>query len=449
MQDRREDAIHFALTHGLIKIQRDGRLVHTPLSLTPSCIATSALRELTALTPRFSQLMLKAGQDLDFLQTCLSSAALSDGFTRSLLSMALQVHNPQPLQLLLSRSDYLLTQSAADPEVIRPRQVEINMISNSFPFMSRQVFELHRYLYHDQETATHLVDHNPFDSTVDAMAAAIEHFGDSRAGLLMVVQPFEGNICDQRALEYRLLNRYGIRTVRCTLAEIGTTGELRQGHLTIKGLTVALAYFRAGYTPDDYDIPAAWAGRQLIERSSAIKCPTIGAQLAGAKKIQQVLTRPETIRRFVSDAEAQTLEAVFAGLYTLDEPLDDKPAYLQAMDQPDRFVLKPQREGGGNNLYDDAMVQRLASLTEDERQAYILMERLHSPAATAWLVVDGKMSSTRCVSEIGRYGACLADGGNILFNQDIGYLVRTKDEKVTEGGVSAGFACLNSLCRNG
>jgi len=30
-------------------------------------------------------------------------------------------------------------------------------------------------------------------------------------------------------------------------------------------------------------------------------------------------------------------------------------------------------------------------------------------------------------------------------NKDAGYLVRTKAENINEGGVCAGFACLNSL----
>ena len=44
---------------------------------------------------------------------------------------------------------------------------------------------------------------------------------------------------------------------------------------------------------------------------------------------------------------------------------------------PDDFVLKPQREGGGNNLYGEALKGRL----QDSKglAAYILMQRIRPP----------------------------------------------------------------------
>ena len=52
-----------------------------------------------------------------------------------------------------------------------------------------------------------------------------------------------------------------------------------------------MAYYRAGYTPDDYPTESEWAARLLIERSFAIKCPSIGQHLAGTKKVQLVRAR--------------------------------------------------------------------------------------------------------------------------------------------------------------
>lgn len=42
-----------------------------------------------------------------------------------------------------------------------------------------------------------------------------------------------------------------------------------------------------------------WALRLAIERSDAIKCPSVAYQLAGLKKIQLELTRPEAISKYV------------------------------------------------------------------------------------------------------------------------------------------------------
>lgn len=66
--------------------------------------------------------------------------------------------------------------------------------------------------------------------------------------------------------------------------------------------------------------------------------------IAGCKKIQQELARPEVLKRFCDDAaQAERVRAVFAGLYALEE---DK-TYDMVVANPEQFVIKPQREGGG------------------------------------------------------------------------------------------------------
>jgi glutathione synthase len=55
---------------------------------------------------------------------------------------------------------------------------------------------------------------------------------------------------------------------------------------------VAVIYFRCGYHPDQYPTEREWDARLMMERSLAIKCPSIQYHLAGTKKIQQELARP-------------------------------------------------------------------------------------------------------------------------------------------------------------
>lgn len=54
---------------------------------------------------------------------------------------------------------------------------------------------------------------------------------------------------------------------------------------------MSIVYYRNGYAPDQYG-ENAWAVREMIEKSKAIKCPNIAYHLAGSKKIQQELARP-------------------------------------------------------------------------------------------------------------------------------------------------------------
>ena len=48
----------------------------------------------------------------------------------------------------------------------------------------------------------------------------------------------------------------------------------------------------------------------------------------------------------------------------------------EAISSPGSFVLKPQREGGGNNLWGDDMVAALRRMDKQERAAFILMKKI-------------------------------------------------------------------------
>lgn len=82
---------------------------------------------------------------------------------------------------------------------------------------------------------------------------------------------------------------------------------------------VAVVYFRAAYTPKDFPTEVQWEGRLLLERSRAIKCPTLGYQLVGSKKVQQVLAEPGQLEHFFHDQPEAVarLRSCFAGLYSL------------------------------------------------------------------------------------------------------------------------------------
>lgn len=84
-------------------------------------------------------------------------------------------------------------------------------------------------------------------------------------------------------------------------------------------MEVATIYFRAGYTPDHYHGDVEWKGRLLMERSRAIKCPSIQYHLAGTKKVQQALAHPSVLEKFLKDSyKVKSVKEIFTGLYSLD-----------------------------------------------------------------------------------------------------------------------------------
>lgn len=73
--------------------------------------------------------------------------------------------------------------------------------------------------------------------------------------------------------------------------------------------------------------------------------------------------------------------------------------------------MKPQREGGGNNIYGtDVRNTILQMKNSKERTAYILMERIHPPISKSYLVRPGDEDIPDLVdviSELGIYGVVI------------------------------------------
>jgi glutathione synthase len=173
-------------------------------------------------------------------------------------------------------------------------------------------------------------------------------------------------------------------------------------------------------------------------------------QLAGAKKVQQVLAGPSGLSRFIDESSPhyQALWETFTNIYPMDESEAGLAARKLATDpeQCKRFVLKPQREGGGNNFYRTAIPPYLASIPESHWSSYILMELITPPPVTNVILRNGALEKGGVICELGRYGTCLWNQTTreILHNEEAGYLLRTKGDQSEEGGVAAGFGCMDS-----
>lgn len=104
------------------------------------------------------------------------------------------------------------------------------------------------------------------------------------------------------------------------------------------------------------------------------------------------------------------------------------------------------------------------------------MELIEPPALRNAIVREGVVKRGEVVGELGVYGACLWRGGvggteggegevggvggkeggteggegggkgEILYNEEAGYLLRTKGRESEEGGVAAGFGAVDSVC---
>ena len=426
---------------GLLQKNLDGQLVHAPFSLTPYQLPSSLISQLQIHTQWSNLLFWKVAQNSDFLREILEPTAKVDEFVRFLLSLIPQ-EKRQDQQLLINRNDFLFERK--ENGELQPLQVEFNTISASFAHLSGRVTALHQQLQQENILKADPLPHDAISGFASGIKETIENLGWQDAALLMLVQPKERNWFDQMGL-FAALSQRGVKVVRATLAEVHQKGKLKNGDLWVGPQRIGVVYFRAGYAPGDLPDEESRSARRMLEASTAVLVPEASMQLAGTKKIQQVLADYSILSEFVPESVADQLKAYFAMMFGLEEEVEGRPAREFLAENAEQYVLKPQREGGGNNVYGAEIKDFLTSLPTSEDRAWIAMKRIEAETAESLLVVQEQAQSRQSISELGIFGLLRAQSGDLRMNMPVGHLVRTKASNVNEGGVVAGYACLNSL----
>lgn len=336
----------------------------------------------------------------------------------------------------------------------RIKQVEFNTVAASFGAISSNLPAMSRYILR-QLNRGDLIKNMPENRALSGLCSGIieayDLFGIPSAVVLFVVEEVSYNICDQRFHEFEISEtRPDIMIFRKTLNEIYEETELNdKKQLILDGHPVAVVYYRSGYEPAQYPSSREWDARLRVERSTAIKCPSIHYQLAGTKKVQQALAAAGALERFMGSSAATTrVRDIFTGLYSLDFDENGERAVEMAIADAERFVLKPQREGGGNNLYGEEVRDALLRMRHSrERAAYILMERILPPLVSGYVVRPGAPVPPQVVdlvSELGIFGVIIGTKDKIISNRQVGHMLRTKLADADEGGVAAGLGALDS-----
>ncbi|KAK2744985.1 hypothetical protein FQN57_004115 [Myotisia sp. PD_48] len=469
---------------------------NAPATLFPSLFPKSCFDLAVSVQKPYNELYGAISRDTQWLGNIIEGLADVDEFVSNLWKVHLSVKSEgyvQPLSLGLFRSDYMVHSPSGSLEEPSLKQVEFNTISSSFGGLSCLVSKMHGdflsspteepliYPSHPALRSGKIPPENTAIATLaNGLATAHKAYGISKSlvgplplCILFVVQSGERNLFDQLELSECLTRVHKIPVIRVTTSDILELTSISKSDPSrplvytpryrpdVK-FEVSTIYLRALYGPNDYPNEAAWQARTHLERSAAIKCPTVLTQLSGCKKVQQILATKASspmddhLRRFLPNADQSTIEqirATFAPQYDLspadpsstnssqgrDLALDPKTAL--------NHVLKPQREGGGNNIYRDAIPPFLRSIPENDWKGWILMELIQPPGArNVALRSDGQVLTGDVIGELGIFGTILwNDDGEILQNAQGGWLMRTKAKDNDEGGVAAGFSSLDSI----
>ena len=118
-------------------------------------------------------------------------------------------------------------------------------------------------------------------------------------------------------------------------------------------------------------------------------------------------------------------------------------------------MLKPQKEGGGNNFFDQELKDNLllakqANGQDQTLSTYLIMERIHPPMIPALMLRNGQVSKHDSLSEFGFFSCLFTknqaanEPKETITNEILGTLMRTKASHHNEGGVNAGFSVIDS-----
>ncbi|XP_008195090.1 glutathione synthetase isoform X1 [Tribolium castaneum] len=461
-----EKSKDWALMHGAAMRSKtnfsEDALQFAPFVLIPSAFPRKEFAKALEIQLILNELMHKVAHDRRFLTESLKETIKVDEFTGNLFRIYETVHSEgltQPISLGMVRSDLMLEGSCRrHTPTSAPfccwKQVEFNTIASGFGWLGPSSGAIQRYILQElghSEMLKNLPENNALEGLCSGMIEAWKIYGNPKAVIMFLIEDITYNICDQRFHEFKIREMCPqVRVIRRTLTDMADRASLGpKKQLLIDGCEVAVIYFRAGYEPGHYHSQKEWDARLLMERSLAIKSPSIHYHLAGTKKVQQTLAKPGALEQFLSDpVKVEKVKQIFAGLYSLDFDELGEQAIQMAIDDPERFVLKPQREGGGNNVYGLEVRDAVKKMKDsEERTAWILMERIHPPLSTGYMVRPGGSKVPQLVdmvSELGIFGVVIGDAEKITYNKQVGHMLRTKVATANEGGVAAGLGALDS-----
>ena len=493
----------FQLVHGsLLKIPRGFNAdIDSPvaiarpigISVIPTPFPRAHFNHALELQTVFNELYIKVSEDEPFLRGILERLKETDEFAAKLWDIWQRVRadgEVQPVRCGVWRSDYMLQ---AHREILdfqcrnaenrggldifqhtQLKQVEFNTFSCAGGSHSTVISHAHRYLASKEAHGMpgvrreNLPDNNALKSIISILEAAHRAYGPpvsntKRIAILMTVQDRNVNICDERPIEYELsqleppilLYRIGFGKEVLKRCKLGPSRELiLQPPSGGPPLEISVIYHRAGYDKNEYDAQGIET-RYLLERSRAIKCPTIQSHAAGFKKVQQELTRPGTLERFLPPEKCNLLRKTFMPIYPLGNSAQGLQARGMALDenQVGDYILKPNLEGGSNNVHDDDIPSFLANVHMQQTwDNYILMRKIEPPLVHGVLIspLSGYQGPT--ISELGVLGTCIwrregrGEAPNVLANFESGWTFKTKAHDVKEMSVVKGYGCFDCPC---
>ena len=457
-----EEMIMYLYTHGLIIKSKTNGVNHIPIMLTPSPLPKDIYDKIYFYQIAFNKIIIRLSNDQKYLEEILNPIAEKDEFVRKNLEISKKLVNyehKQKIKLGIFRNDYLF-----DKVQNFLLFTEYNTIASSMGTFSDRLKKFYSFFsekYPDifkkyKDTIIPVESYDNIDKFAESMLEAIQlgfpnQYKDSI--IVFVIQKNETNVFDQCSISDDLYNKYKIATKRLTLNEIKKNCvQDEKGNLTIDGKLISMFYFRAGYCESDFQDEESWQGRELIELSTAIKVPDINTFLTTFKVFQYELSKPHVMKHYCdNELIINDILRFFGGIYYIRDMNDEakKELFSKIKSDPTKYILKPMREGGGNNIYGDKLKELIpeeGNEPGDLLKVSVIVDKIDSAVHESIVLRNEKISVQNSISEFSIYGIVLSNENIFILNKSTSFLVRTKNKDEIEGGIMEGAGAVDLPC---
>ena len=141
----------------------------------------------------------------------------------------------------------------------------------------------------------------------------------------------------------------------------------------------------------------------------------------------------------------------FGDIYNIrDMPVNEiKELFNKIKNEPEKYILKPMKEGGGNNITADKLKELIPdedSEISDLIKNSVIVKKIESYEHEGLILKNEKINLQNSISEYSIYGIVLTENDNFIMNKSVSFLVRTKDKDNVEGGIIEGAGAIDIPC---
>ncbi|KAF7694682.1 Glutathione synthetase [Cucumispora dikerogammari] len=312
------------------------------------------------------------------------------------------------------RSDYIIDR------YMTPKLVEYNAVAASFFFYEPKLNKIHAKTNRNVSISQSDVDF------IDAINLIFKFYSDDCVAL-MVDQDTTIDVVNysEKKMIIHALSNINIDMIHVTMNDIKTKSSFRGREMYYMNKKVFFIYYRwfynySHYSEDDIEY------RIRMESTDAVSNPTVELQLLGLKHFQTIL--PDKISQYISRHES------ISRTFVKYKKIKDFKKGEENM-----WVLKTFNEGGKSNFFKKDIPLQIEKGFKDG----FLMENIKGFVFKN-LVNDVE---TDVVVEVGVFGVLISRKNKILKNKTAGHIVRSKDSKSNECGVTCGSGYLDSILK--